>query len=62
MERADLNRRSLPDKEKESLRDTVRRLELLRTERRTAPASRAAALDAEIRTLNQRCDVIAGAQ
>jgi hypothetical protein len=62
MERADLNRRSLSDKEKENLRNTVRRVDQLEAEKRTAPASRAAVLRAEMRTLNQRCDAIIGAQ
>lgn len=62
MEKADLFRRSLSDKEKQNLRSTIRTLGQLRDEKRTAPVARAVAIDVEIRSLNQRCDVIVGAQ
>jgi malonyl CoA-acyl carrier protein transacylase len=59
MEKANLHQRLLSESQKVDLRQAVRKIGQLTAERRTAGRPRAAAIDAEIRTLNQHCDAVA---
>jgi len=59
MERANLTRRSLSESDKENIRQATRKIGTLTAEKRTAGRPRVAAIDAEIRSLNQRCDAVA---